>query len=227
MDVRLLVLAGDAGHASLSGRLPAYARSRPDKRVDQRERLEANAALVVLWSAAAGVAIDGDAWTQHDGGAPRPPAFEPHLSLSHTRGLAALALCADAHVGVDVERPRGCRHVADVASGAFGTEELERWRDLPPDAREEGLLVAWTRKEAVLKALGTGLAGGLRSVVFDADGALCALPPQAGKVAGWTLAGLALGNDAWGAVAVRHPSARIVVRGPESVGVLLGGAANA
>lgn len=219
--IRLLVLEGNTRRPALAHLLPAYARGLPDERAGQRERLEANAALVIAWSDAAGVRADGDAWSRHAGGAPRPPAAEPRLSLSHTRGLAAVALCADADIGVDLERMRGARHLESVAVGALAPEELREWRNLPASAREKALLVAWTRKEAVLKALGSGLAGGLRSVVLDPGGTLRSLPTWAGYPAGWTLAGFAIGADAWGAVAVRHPTARVAVTEPEPARVLL------
>ncbi len=219
--ITLLALAGIASRTSLEDRLPAYARGRPDERAHQRERLEANAALVVVWSASAGVPANGDAWSRHDGGAPRPPAGEPRLSLSHTAGLAAVAVCAGADVGVDVERSRDARDLEHVAAAALAAEELCRWRCLPRAAREDALLTAWTRKEAILKALGTGLAGGLPSVVLDIDGRLCSLQSGEGDPADWTLAGLDLAADTWGAVAVRHPAARVLLREPEPVTVLL------
>lgn len=219
----LLELAGSTRRTALWDRLPAYARERPDARDHQRERLEANAALVVIWSEAAGLPADGGGWLRHDGGAPRPPVAEPCLSLSHTRGLAAVALCAGADVGVDVERARGRHDLEHVAVGALAKEELRWWRSLPSGAREDALLTAWTRKEAVLKALGSGLAGGLRSVVLRPDGTLRALPASAGDPARWTLTGLApaLPTGAWGAIAIRHPAARVVVTGPEPAETLL------
>lgn len=221
--IRLITLDGNAYRLELAHLLPAYARGLPDERAGQRERLEANAALVVAWSAMAGVPAAGDAWSRHAGGASRPPAAEPHLSLSHTRGFAAIALCADAGIGVDIERTGDARQLESVAAEAFEPGELRAWRSLPASERENALLMAWTRKEAVLKALGSGLAGGLRSVVLDAGGTLRALSPWAGDPAGWTLAGFAVGADAWGAVAVRHPAARVVLTEPEPARVLLRG----
>ncbi len=209
--ISLVALAGTAGRAALGSRLPAYTRHLPDGLPHQRERLEANAALVEVWSAAAGVPAAGDGWSRHAGGAPRPPRPDPRVSLSHARGVGAIAVCAGAAVGVDVERRRR-RGLAHIARGAFAAAELRRWERLDPDARADALLHAWTRKEAVLKALGTGLAGGLRRVELDAAGALIGLPAAAGAPADWTLAGMLLGADIQVAVAVRHPGARVVVR---------------
>ena len=81
-------------------------------------------------------------------GKPEVPG-ERCLSLSHSGDLAVLAL-ADRPVGVDVER---IRPVPDALAGRVLTEEERTWRG----GSEDAFFFLWTRKEAALKCLGTGV----------------------------------------------------------------------
>jgi 4'-phosphopantetheinyl transferase len=120
----------------------------------------------------------------------------PRLSMSRTTGLVVVAV-ADAPVGVDVERPPGALPVPrDVLAAGE-----------PPAAGDHGLLRTWVRKEAVLKAAGTGLAVDPRTLcVSDAAGRPAVahprgpLDPPAGTA--WWVADVALPADAGGPPAV-------------------------
>ena len=62
--------------------------------------------------------------------------------------------------GVDVERVRGSRAavLGTAAAGVLTARERSELARLPSAGREHALAVWWTRKEAVLKATGDGLA---------------------------------------------------------------------
>jgi 4'-phosphopantetheinyl transferase len=85
-----------------------------------------------------------------------PPHDLLHFNLSHCRDLALVALGTAGPVGIDLEP-------ADRAGSLLGCESAfchpEELATLPatPDARAAALLDLWTSKEALLKALGTGL----------------------------------------------------------------------
>jgi 4'-phosphopantetheinyl transferase len=92
-----------------------------------------------------------------DGGKPHLPAAYPlHFNLSHTDGLAVFAV-GRARVGVDVERCRAVPDADGLVSRFFSRRECDRFSALPPGARPDAFLRAWTRKEAVLKAIGRGV----------------------------------------------------------------------
>jgi 4'-phosphopantetheinyl transferase len=78
----------------------------------------------------------------------------PTFNLSHTGGLAALAVTAAGPIGVDIER------VGAVEAGLEDTvstpEECATFARLGAAEREACFYRLWTCKEAVLKALGTG-----------------------------------------------------------------------
>ena len=83
----------------------------------------------------------------------RPVVIQPrraglHLSLARTEGLLAVAATATGWVGVDVERD-SATDFAGFAGVALHPAER--------DGTTHDRAVAWTRKEAVLKALGRGV----------------------------------------------------------------------
>ncbi|MCW1884996.1 4'-phosphopantetheinyl transferase superfamily protein [Luteolibacter flavescens] len=86
-----------------------------------------------------------------------------HFNLSHCRDLALIALCQDGAVGVDIEP-------ADRAPTLLGCEDAfchpGEISLLPDEAgpRATMLMDLWTRKEALLKALGTGMSLAPQSV---------------------------------------------------------------
>jgi 4'-phosphopantetheinyl transferase len=86
-----------------------------------------------------------------------------HFNLSHCRDLALIALCRDGAVGIDVEP-------ADRATSLSGCEDAfchpEEIAGLPNDEvlRVPTLMEIWTKKEALLKALGTGFSVAAQSV---------------------------------------------------------------
>ncbi|WP_328718500.1 4'-phosphopantetheinyl transferase superfamily protein [Streptomyces sp. NBC_00247] len=88
----------------------------------------------------------------------RPP-YPLAVSLSRTEGYGMLAVCADTSVGIDVEalRPVDAEGLADVVLTARERAHVLGVPDGP--ARAQRHLRCWTRKEAVVKAAGSGLLG--------------------------------------------------------------------
>ncbi len=85
-----------------------------------------------------------------------------HASLSHSRGIVAVALRRAGPVGVDVEVLRSLPAIA-LARRWFTAPEADWVADQPAHRRTRCFLTPWTGKEAMGKALGAGLrAGGLR-----------------------------------------------------------------
>ena len=93
-----------------------------------------------------------------------------YFNLSHTEGLVAMAVCRHARVGVDVEKMD--RAPLDVAERYFSAAEIAQLRALPAEEQSRHFLRLWTLKEAWLKAIGTGISGGLdqMSIIFSSSG---------------------------------------------------------
>ncbi|MFJ8860105.1 4'-phosphopantetheinyl transferase family protein [Streptomyces sp. NPDC102451] len=81
------------------------------------------------------------------------------ISISHGRGLAAVAVTGLGPVGVDIEAVRPLPALR-LARRWFVPEEAAWLRTLPERHRPAAYFWLWTHKEAMGKALGTGLARG-------------------------------------------------------------------
>jgi 4'-phosphopantetheinyl transferase len=92
-------------------------------------------------------------------GAGKPVLADPvvHFNLSHTDGLAVIAV-GPRRVGVDVERDRPVPDTAGLVDRFFSVAERAAFRQVPADRRPAGFLRGWTCKEAVIKAVGVGVA---------------------------------------------------------------------
>ncbi len=78
-----------------------------------------------------------------------------HLSLSHSGDYTILAL-ADCPVGVDLQRLRMKTDPLAAAKRFFTPAEAEIIEKAPPDQRTRCFLDIWAKKEAAVKAAGTG-----------------------------------------------------------------------
>jgi 4'-phosphopantetheinyl transferase len=87
---------------------------------------------------------------------------ELEFSLSHSGGLALLAVGRGVRVGVDVERLRPVPFLDDVVGRFFGEEERKEVRSLRGAARRRAYFRLWTRREAAAKAQGLGILEFLR-----------------------------------------------------------------
>jgi 4'-phosphopantetheinyl transferase len=135
------------------------------------------------------------------------PKADLDFSLSRAGPRLLLAI-ASVPVGVDVES-RDREVEPGVARIAFADDERAELEDAGPDA----FLACWTRKEAVLKALGHGLAVDPKSVsVTFLDGVaprIRRLPEEFGPPEAWSLVPLA--RDEWLAAVAARGDANVEV----------------
>lgn len=96
-----------------------------------------------------------------------------HFNLSHTAGGVALAV-GPATLGLDLETPDPKRDLEGLVNRYFTPGEIEQYHGLPAELRPAAFLRGWTGKEALLKALGTGIRD-LAHVAVDLDPRL---PPR-------------------------------------------------
>lgn len=79
------------------------------------------------------------------------------FNASHAGDVALVAVAHDRAVGVDVETRLHRGDLLALAGQVFDERECADLASRPADARLDAFLTGWTRKEAVLKALGLGL----------------------------------------------------------------------
>ncbi len=141
--------------------------------------------------------------------APDQNAPDVRFSVTHTSGLAAIAVTTGRAIGIDLEQIRPIAEFELIARRNFATTEQTQLFDLPADERLRGFLNVWTCKEAYLKALGLGLSRGLdRCAVSLAPGRRPELvwsELEPGPVTRWSLATLDTEQNFVGALAVEGP----------------------
>ncbi|MCT2547263.1 4'-phosphopantetheinyl transferase superfamily protein [Streptomyces atratus] len=139
-----------------------------------------------------------------------PPAvLEPPVplavSLSRTAGAGALAVRAGNWVGVDVEALRPVEP-AGLAEVVLTASEGAHVLGLPPGpARDAAFHRAWTRKEAVVKAVGLGLLGmplNTLDVSPAQDGPVRVVHRYRGEESRWQVMDVDIG-DRWAASLAR------------------------
>jgi len=114
-----------------------------------------------------------------------------YFNVSHSGAFGALAFTRVGEVGVDVERIRPMHDANGVMERFFTLHEREWIAGIPPHGREAAFFECWTRKESVLKALGTGLSLAPERIEtrVDHDGTsrLMAISGAQEPAANWTL----------------------------------------
>lgn len=90
-----------------------------------------------------------------------PSTGKVSFNLAHSAGLVLYAITRDQEVGIDVERLRPIEEMEQIAERFFSSGERRALQALPAQQRQEAFFTCWTRKEAYLKALGSGLARSL------------------------------------------------------------------
>lgn len=136
------------------------------------------------------------------------------FNLSSSRGLALYALARDRELGVDVERMRDDLRHADLADRYFSTAEREELRTLPAGVAMRAFFNGWTRKEAYVKALGTGLVTRLDSFTVSLTPGAPArlLAPHVSDGRRWTLLSLDVMPGHAAALAVAGGCGRVLQR---------------
>ncbi|MFI1734562.1 4'-phosphopantetheinyl transferase family protein [Streptomyces acidicola] len=133
-----------------------------------------------------------------------PPGSPPvHFSLSHSGGHAVAAVAVGREVGVDLDLPREGFPLEAFARRYFPPAERDLVLDAPHDDRQRVFLALWTRKEALVKAAGAGIAVGVRQQVGGTADAAVVTATQPRMRGTWHIRGLSPPFGV-GAVALAH-----------------------
>ena len=128
------------------------------------------------------------------------------FNVAHCDDLAVFAFSSGAPVGVDLETVRPMRDADDLAAHFFSRGEYASYQSLARCDKPLAFFSCWTRKEALVKALGDGLFRPLDS--FDVSlapgepAAILRFEDSSGDSCGWTLHDFSPGPGLVGAVVV-------------------------
>lgn len=118
----------------------------------------------------------------------------PHFNVSHSGGLALIAVTRGRAVGIDLEGRLPSDQIVPLAPTFCAPAELDAIRAMPAVSQARVLIDLWTCKEAYLKARGLGLMLCPREVEFailpGGQPHLLRVSGDAGEARRWTLAGL-------------------------------------
>jgi 4'-phosphopantetheinyl transferase len=81
------------------------------------------------------------------------------FNVSHSSDLALIGVCRGHEIGVDLEWIKRITEAERIVASFFSPAERAEFSGIPEHAKALAFFRGWTRKEAVLKGLGTGLAG--------------------------------------------------------------------
>jgi 4'-phosphopantetheinyl transferase len=135
------------------------------------------------------------------------------FNLSHSHGLAVCAVACGREVGIDVERLRQRESSDQIAERFFSPREFIAYQQIPEAQRLRAFFECWTRKEAFLKARGSGLAFPLDrfdvSLGLGNPAALLHVADEPDASTRWIMADLNLGPDHVGALAHEAPAVEL------------------
>ena len=129
------------------------------------------------------------------------------FNVSHSGNAALLAFARGRALGVDVEYTREDFDHEAIAARFFSENERRQLAALAPAERYRGFFRCWTRKEAYIKAVGTGLSLPLDqfdvSLKPEDENALLATRPDGAEAALWSMREVPAGEGYVAALCVR------------------------
>lgn len=132
------------------------------------------------------------------------------FNWSHSGRQALIAIGREVAPGIDLEQRRARPRALEIAQRYFSADETAALLALPVEQRDVAFLELWTAKEAVLKALGRGLAFGLHRLSIASHPRALSLEHLEGEhVHAWQLQRLAIDTTLIAALAWRGSPRRI------------------
>lgn len=148
-----------------------------------------------------------------------------HFNIAHSEECLVLGFTRDSELGIDVEKIIDLTDSEAIARNYFTPEEREDLQKVPKGERLRAFYNCWTRKEAILKAIGKGLSQPLNTFrVSLIPGEPCELLGASSSheaCNGWKLLHLTPFPEYVGAVATKSRSLDILEWRFESVSAFL------
>lgn len=138
--------------------------ARADRFVQARDRIRFVAGRAALRGILAGYLAAAPDQLEFSYGRAGKPALagqwissEIQFNLSHSQAVGLLAVSRERSLGIDIEWMNPATSVMEICERFFSECEISTLRELPEEAKAAGFFQCWTRKEALIKAVGEGL----------------------------------------------------------------------
>jgi 4'-phosphopantetheinyl transferase len=132
------------------------------------------------------------------------------FNLAHSENVGLLAVTRTGPVGVDIEQVRRLEEFKELVSQFFSPRESAEFSRLPWEQQPAAFFNLWTRKEALLKATGAGIAHSLNRVEVSflpgEPARVLSLPVEEYAGWEWSLVELATSPSYVGALALPVPN---------------------
>jgi 4'-phosphopantetheinyl transferase len=148
----------------------------------------AHGALRTILSGYLGVAPNALRFGASEAGKPYITDGRLTFNLSHSEGLALCAVTVEGQVGVDVERLRPIDDADAIVHRYFAPGEVRQYQATRTPDRTAAFFSTWTRKEAYVKAVGSGLDCDLMAFEVEVSpSAVCPRLKVDPDTSGWSL----------------------------------------
>ena len=117
----------------------------------------AHGALRTILSGYLGIPPKAVRFDTTETGKPYVPGADLTFNLSRSEGLALCAITVEGQVGIDIERLRPVEDEDAIVHRYFAPAEMRQYEAVRSHERTAAFFSTWTRKEAFVKAVGTGL----------------------------------------------------------------------
>lgn len=130
---------------------------------------------------------------------------EVAFNLSHTANKLAVVIGFNCQLGVDIEQVKPRDNVTALVARCFAEEEQAYWQQQPMAEKLRAFYRLWVRKEALVKAIGRGIALGLSQCVINPENPsrLLRLPAGYGRPEDWLIGDIDYGEAVCGAWAIK------------------------
>lgn len=182
---------------------------------DRRSFTAAHGALRLLLGAMLDAAPQSFAFAANLYGKPRlAPERGVEFNMSHSGGIVLLGFARRVPIGVDVEAIRPMSERAAIVRRYFHPGEAADFARVPPGEAEGAFFRCWSRKEAVVKALGLGMSLDLHryrvACIPGAKPEVLALEGDDAPQGNWSLLDLDPGPGHVGAIAARRRPLNVI-----------------
>jgi 4'-phosphopantetheinyl transferase len=152
------------------------------READRSSSIAARGALRILLSGYTGIPAAEIGFQYSETGKPfiAMDGSEVDFNVSHSNDWVVLAFGRDCNIGVDVEKIKRDTDVIQIASRFFAPEEVALIKQA--EDKHAVFFQLWARKEAYVKARGSGLFRGLSSFSVPINGNKL---PECGQKDGW------------------------------------------